>query len=906
MSLVPKWRRYLRFWRPDVEADIDDELRFHFDARTTELRARGLSPAEAQRVAAEEFGDVEATRRRLAEIGHRLERGLVRAHWWQLTGQDVHYALRGLRLAPLFTAGVVLTLALGIGAAATMYGIMRQLLVQPPPHVAAPELLLRPFFHYQSSGDSAQTGDRGSYPYLELLRQESRTLAGVAAYWPEVELAVGSGSDARMVRGTLVSAGFWHILGTRPLLGRFIADDEAHPATGARVVVLGHAFWQRRFGGDPAAVGATLQVKGQPYLIVGVAPRGFRGVELADTDVWLPLFAYEDGQGRPASWHTIAGSSILKFIARPEQRAATAAVAADLSRALRLMLEREDQDRPPERRGQLQSSVTLADFTGALGSDGRRIPEGTVAVWVTGVAGILLIVACANVASLLLLRALRRRREIAVRLALGMSRRRLTAMLLTESAMLALLGGAAAAVVVRLGGAWVRGMLLPGMIGEDAGTDWHTVAVAAGMVVAVALATGLVPVLQTRMDPAHGLRDGGGRGATRRSTLYRGLLVAQTALSTVLLVGAGLFLHSLHRVTTADLGLDTEHGIVVQVDFAGTGRTGRQRIAFFERALERVRALPGVEHASLATGAPLRVAYGTGVRLHPAGDEIHTQQGQRSSGNYVSDGFFEATGMRMVSGRTFQPADRTGDPVAIVNETLAAAGWGSRSPIGECIYRSSARDQCARIVGVVRDSRTSQIREERARPWVYSALDPADVDTRVLLLRTAIGAGTMAGTIDRTLRELDPTLPYVDVQRLGDVLDPQIRPWRLGAAVFTAFGALAALLAALGLYTAVAYAVTQRTHEMGIRIAVGASRPSVVRLVLGDGIRTSSVGIATGLLLALVAGRWAADLLFETSPREPAILLAVAGGLLVIATLASLVPARRAARVNPMDALRVD
>ncbi|MEO8562773.1 MAG: ADOP family duplicated permease [bacterium] len=902
-SQAPAWRRYLRFWRADVAADIDDELRFHFESRAEELRARGCAPEEIERMIAEEFGDVDATRRRLREIGERVEQRRERLHWWRQVGADMRYAARGLRATPVFTVGVVLTLAMGIGAAALMYGTMRRLLIQPPPHVAAPEQLAKLYVNYQQGDDSTRTFDRFSYPFYERLRDGARTLASVATYQDGVELAVGTGPDARMVRATLVSGGFWRTLGTRAALGRVIADEEAHPATGARVLVLGHAFWQRRFGGDSAVVGTTLRLKGQPYEIIGVAPRGFRGVELTDTDVWLPLFASADGEPRPASWHTFASSSNVKLVVRPVSSVPPRHVAEELYHLFASLHAEDEASRPAGARPRLRSSVTLERFSGALASNGRRLPEATVVVWLVGVAFVLLAIACANVASLLLLRALRRRREIAVRLALGMSRRRLAAMLFIESALVAALGGAASAAVIVWGGAWVRRVLLTDMVGESAGFDWPVLAVAAGSVVVVALLTGLVPVLQTRGDVSAWLQEGSQHGATRRSRLYWGLLVAQTALSAVLLVGAGLFVRSLHSVTTADIGLDTERALMLRIDFQGTGRSGHDVIAFFERALERVRTVPGVESASLAQQAPLRGARGMGLRLQPGGEPFNTARGS-PLGNYVADGFFDATGMRIVSGRGLTAADRGGAPVVVVNQAMAAAAWPGRTPLGECLFRSAARNTCVRVVGVVRNAHTFRVREEQ-RPFLYVPLD-STVDDRVLLVRVAIGVRGMKGTLGRVLRELDPGLPYVDVQTLGEALDPEIRPWRLGATVFTAVGVIAALLAALGLYTAVAYSVTQRTREIGVRVALGAAAPAVVRLVLGDGMRIAAVGVTVGLLLAALGSRWIAALLFETSPRDPAVLAGVGIALLLVAFLASLLPAWRAVRVNPAEALRAD
>jgi predicted permease len=910
MRDVPKWRRYLRFWRADVEGDVDEELRFHFEARTAELRARGATAEEARRQATEEFGDEDAVRAHLHAIDHRMERRRARFLWWDAARADLRYALRGLRANPLFTGAVVLTLAVGIGAATTMYGVMRRLLIQPPPGVVAPDVVRRLFFRYEEPGEAPHTYAALSYPFFEEIRDDRRVLDAVAVY-DRAELPVGQGADAELVDATLVSAGFWRTLGARPALGRFIADDEAHPATGSRVVVLGHAFWQRRFGGDPAVLGRVVRVKGLPYEVVGVAPRGFRGVELAGTDVWLPLFASaDDGSARTPDWHTYGSSSNLAFVARLRPGVPLAQAQAELSRRFDAFIRRVEGEMfgsIPElmaRTAATRRTVHLGSLTGALGNDMTRIPEATVSVWLVGVAGVLLVIACANVGSLLLMRALRRRREIGVRLALGMSRRRLAALLLVESLLLAVLGGVASAAVIVAGGAWVRRVLLAGMSAERAGFDWDMLFVAAGCTLGVALVTGLVPVLQTRRGGMAGLRDGGQHGATRRSRVHWTLLVAQTALSVVLLVGAGLFLHSLRRITTLDLGLDTRNVLAVQVDFSGSGRRPLERAAFYQRALERVRALPGVEHAAVAQTVPLRTTQGGLVRLPGAEKWLRPESGSPLM-NFVGDDFFAATGMRLVRGRGITAADLAGPPVVVINEALARAGWPDGSPIGACVNTSDHPDDCVTVVGVVGNAHTFRLREEQ-RFWFYKPLARDDGDVGVLLVRQTPGVAGVAATLRRTLRDLDPTLPYIDVAVLGDVLDPQIRPWRLGATLFTTFGVIAMLLAALGLYAAVAYAVTQRTREIGVRVAVGATAGSVVRLVLGDGARVALVGIAAGLGLALIGAPFIADLLFDVSPRDPLVLLGVGGGVLLAALLASLLPARRAARVDPVTALRVD
>jgi predicted permease len=535
----------------------------------------------------------------------------------------------------------------------------------------------------------------------------------------------------------------------------------------------------------------------------------------------------------------------------------------------------------------------------------RVIAEARVAVWLVGVAVALLGVACANVASLLLLRALRRRREIAVRLALGMSLRRLATQLFMESGMLAALGGLAAVVVAVWGGAWMNRVLLPTLAWAPAATvDVSMLALIAACVVGTAFLAGLAPILQAPADPLGGLQEGAARTTARRGRLHRTLLVAQTALSVVLLTGAGLFLRSLHNIRSLDLGLDPDNVLVATVDFTGT-RTGREAAAFYERALERVQALPGVERASLATSIPLRSARAGSLRPAGRAERLTAPGGDVTYVNYVTPGFFATAGTRVVEGRDFLPHERNDAAVVVVNEATARAGWPGRSPVGECVEVEGG-GPCATVVGVVENARRFFLREPAALLFYRPLPRDADDGGRALFVRVARGDRGVGVAATRAIQALEPGLPFVHVQTLGDALDPQIRPWRLGASVFTAFGALAVLLAALGLYSALSYAVMQRTREIGVRVAVGARPSDVVQLVVGDGLRLALAGVLVGTTINLAAGRWIASLLFEVSPRDPAVFGAVGASLLAVALLAALVPSRRATRVDPVVALRSD
>ena len=891
------------FRRRFLDDDVREEIESHIEMQADLNRRSGMPPDEALQAARRQFGNVAAVRERLHDF-HGFG-------WVETFIGDVRYAVRSLGRSPAVSLAAALTTAIGVGAVASMFSVLHTLLLAPPPHVERADRVFRlhTLLPAARAGEESVPGVRTSYPFYERLAEHADSLASVAAY-AETDLAAGAGPTAVMTRVVMVTAGFWRTLGVRPALGRFILDEEAHPATGARVVVLGHAFWQRRFDGRPDVLGETLRIKGRPYEIVGVTPRGFRGVELLDVDLWLPLFADADGSGRAATWHTFGSSFNLTVVARLRPDVSGARSSAQLTGLQRGFLEETYgpmlQEDAARRERYRQARVLLGPVTGGLGSDLRPIPEARVTAWLVGVAVVLVAIACLNVAGLLLLRAMRRRHEIAVRLALGISRSRLARLLLTESLVLALLGGAAAFAMLILSRAWLQRTILPAMAWESAAVvNPSVLAVAAAATLLTAFAAGVGPlwyVVRDALPAVHGrvLDAPGGR-----SRLQGGLLAAQGALSVILLVGAGLFLRSLHNATTLDIGLDRDNGLSVRVDFTGTGRGPDDVARFYESALERVSALPGVARASLAMSIPLRMARGGSFRLPGSDGVLTTPSGAVPLVNYVTPGFFEATGMRTREGRDFLEAERVRGQVMVVNETLARLAWPDRPAVGECVYRFD-QEACTTVVGVVADARRFRLVGEEPHPYFYEPLPSDDTGPRALLVRMAPGQRRLDRVLRREISALDPGVPFIRIETLGEALDPQIRPWRLGASLFAVFGLLAVLLAAIGLWSSVSYAVSRRKHEFAVRLAVGASRSGLVRLVLSDGLRTALIASAAGLLIAAGAAHLIADLLLDVSPRDPAVFAAVAAGVLAVGTLASLWPALRASRVDPAEALRAE
>jgi putative ABC transport system permease protein len=828
--------------------------------------------------------------------------------------QDVAYAIRGVRRKPGFTIAVVATLALGIGANAAMFGIVDRLLFRPPPLLRDAERTHRPYL-FQTYRDRERANEIMAYARYTDIATATTSFDRVAAHSLR-RLAVGVGESAREMRVGAVSASFFGFFDAPPAIGRYFTADEDRPPVGAPVAVLSHATWRTLYGGRTDALGATIQIGPTVYTVIGVAPPSFAGLWPDQPPAaFIPITSYAGGtdfRSPNRSWWTTYGWSWMAMIAHRKPGITVDQANADLLNAFNASLDNQRVEQPTM---PPQEAIRTRALAGSILAERgpNRSSVTRVATWVGGISVIVLLIACANVANLLLARALSRRREIALRLALGVGRARLLSQLLTESVLLALLGGAAGLMVAHLGGNALRMGLLETSEAGAGLRDARTVLFALAAALAVGLLTGLAPVLQaTRANLVGDLKAGRGAGIYARSTARVALLVLQGALSVVLLVGAGLFVRSLGNVMAVRLGYDADPVLLVETNMRGVALDSAQTMALRLRLLDAAKAIPGVQNASLQNAVPF---YSTRSRsLHVAGIDTVAKLGSFDM-NAVSPEYFATLGTRIVRGRGIGTEDAAHAPrVIVVSEAMAKVLWPGRDPIGQCIRVGSGggRDTfdpatvpCTTVVGIAENIKEQSLAGD-AGYYYYLPAAQFHPTHGGLFVRTRGDARDLAESVRRGLQQAMPGTSYVTITPLGDIVGRQRRSWHLGAATFVAFGALALILAAVGLYSVIAYNVAQRAHEIGVRVALGAQSGRVATLVLADGLRITLAGVAIGTVAALLAARWVQPLLFDVSARDPVVLALVAAILIAVALLASWIPARRASRVDAIVVLRAD
>jgi predicted permease len=862
---------------------VEHELKFHLDMRIRELIAEGLSPEEARKTALRRFGDYEGPRRECVEIDERRKGRMTRSHYFKEFSQDVAYALRMLRRAPVFTLVAVSTLALGIGANTAIFSVVNGVVLQSLPYRDA-ERLYRVRTLYPDG-----TPYSLSAPDFMSVRQDARALEQVEAYGSVVFMMLGQGEPME-VQGAGVSDGLFGLLGFQMSTGRTFLREDHQPGQN-NVVILSHGFWQRQFGGDANVIGRTLSLGGRPQTVIGVLSAD-ASLPLK-ADLYGPL-AYDDSFS--AATATNRRSEFLAVVGLARDGASAEAVALDLRR-----VGADLQKYWPNTNGTVTFTATpLRDFViGAV-----RTPL----LVLLGAVGFVLLVACANVANLLLARASARHEELAVRAALGDGRGRLIRQLMTESAVLGVAGGTAG---LALAYAATKALVAaqPGDIPrlQEVGVDATVVAFTFAIAVGTSLLFGVLPALQaTGRTLTQALREGGrSGGAGRAGHRARGVLVvAEMALAVVLLTGAGLLIRSFVELTKPPAGVQLDHGLTFRISLQGPSYRDapqvRARVASIE---ERLSTVPGLAAVAVTTVLPLS-GLGSIVDFAvegapPPPPDVNAEIAYASA----SPNYFAVIGTALKQGRAFTNADTPDSPlVSVINEAAVRRWFKGQEPVGKFVTAAGARRE---VVGVVADL-PPRDRRESAAPQLFVPYRQRPSRTVRLVVRTAGDPEAMVPSIRSALRELDPDIAMVAPMPLRQLVDDAVARPRFYTSLLVLFAAVALALAATGIFGVMSYAVAQRMREISIRMALGAPAGSVVRMILGRALALAAAGAVAGLAAAFALGRVIQDQLFGVTLLDPITIAGVVGVLLLSATIAGLVPAKRASGADPAGALRGD
>ena len=810
------------------------------------------------------------------------------------TLHDLRFALRLLRRSPLFTLTAVLSLAIGIGANATIFSVGSAMLLRPLPGLAASHRLVD-----IGRASRGATFDTVSYPNFADIRDRVTTLSGVYAHQIEpAPMSLGGSGDAERVYGTLVSGSYFSILGTAPHLGRLLRPEDDGAPGANPVVVLSHDLWTARLAADDDVVGRNVAINGYPFTVIGVAAPGFQGTTLLKGDLWLPVSMLTQAMpdrratlfdSRGATWLFMGGR--LKDGATVEQaNAELASIGAALQ-----------QEHPHTNENMTFRVAPIAIVPGMTG-----LLAGFIGL-LMGIVTLLLLIACVNLAGMMLARGASRSREIAVRVAIGAAPGRIAAQLLTETAVLFVMGGAAGLLLSQ----WLTMLLLsvlpqlPVPISIEISADWRVAAFTVLVSIVAAVLCGLAPAVQARRTSLVGsLKSDSLGGRTARLRLRSVFVVGQVTMSLVLVIAAGLFMRALEHAASTPTGFDGRNVEVVSLDLS-LGRldavSGR---AFARELLDRTRALPGVQSASIAADLPLdggRMGFGS-VRA-PGASGAREDGGIPADWNIVEPGFFRTLGVRLLRGRDFDPGDTiSAAPVVIVNDALARAAWPGADPVGRQLETETTEGvRRVTVVGVAEDARFMSVAEP-AQPYVYAPLAQVYQGRINLLVKTS-GASAIPG-VRALVREMNPNLPVTEALPLSDITALGTIPQRIAAAIAGTLGIVGLLLAAIGIYGVTAFAVSRRTREIGIRMALGADRGDVMRLILRQGATLAGIGILIGVGVAAVGGQVIRSLLYGISGMDPLTFGGACGLFLAVALVATYIPARRALRVDPMVALR--
>jgi putative ABC transport system permease protein len=877
-------------WKPKVEDEVSGEVAFHLDMRVREYIAAGMTPEEARRTALARFGDLDRTRTQCEQLGYQRDRTMRRHQYLSELRQDLTFAIRQLLKNPGFTIVATLTLALGIGATAAIFSVVHAVVLRPLA-VPEPERLV-----------VVSESWRGIFPAgvsfgsFYAWHERNTSFAGLAAM-PFASFNLADRDGAARIVGARVTGDFFPIFAVAPMLGRVFGADEDRPGH-EQVVVLSEQLWTRRFAADPGIIGRDIRLSGRPYRVLGVMPAAFRLA--ADSEqLWVPA-AFTDLERSDFSGHTLPVIARLKpGVTREQAQAEIVQLAAQL--------------RKEQPQGLAERSAGLIDFTADfVGSYRERL-------WLLlGAVGLVLLIACGNVANLLLARGAVRVRELAVRSAMGAGRGRIVRQLLTESLLLAALGAAGGLALATVAiSAFVR--LSPDGVPrlEQARLDPLTIIVTMAIAASSSMLFGLIPAMRAARAQAHDVLRSGRSGAmgVAHDRARQMLIIAEVALTLVLLVGSGLLIRTALALRHVDLGFDPSGVLSARVSLPREeyAEANRARLAF-ERMADDVSHIPGVVSAAIVSQAPLG-SRGISNGLVPEGRPHLTESVIDSVLRLITPDYLRTMRIPLKRGRAFTAADRAGaQRVMIVNETFAQQAWPNQDPIGKrvdcCEAAPDGKSPVWKvIVGVVGDVHArgpaATPVPEFYLPLAQAPPNAWDWTQRTLFLvaRTTQDPAALTAPVRQAIARIDPMLPMFDINTMDERLADSVATDRFNTGLLTTLGVVGLMLAAIGIYGVIAYFVTQRTQEIGVRLALGASPGNVISLVVRQALRPVVTGVIVGIGLALLATRLIAAQLFGVAPRDPLTMGGVAIVLVAAAVVASVVPARRAARIDPTRAL---
>jgi predicted permease len=892
-QLLQLWRRLLFYLRRDqFDRELEEEMKFHLEMKAEEGRTSGMSPQEARYAAERQFGN--------QALLQEVSREMWGVRSIETFFQDLRYGVRMLLKSKAVTTVAVLSLALGIGANTAIFGLIDAVLLKMLP-VDRPEQL----YFIQNVGPRRPGGGAPPYPCFERFRDQNQSFSSLAAFTsrnPKINID----GQVEEVSGQYVSGNYFSLLGVNPILGRTLslADDTVRGRGGqdGLVAVISYNYWTRRFGQNPGVIGKVVRIGNDPVTIIGVTPPEFYGLSPGrEANISLPI-SMEGAEmlaDRTSWWFHAVGR--LKPGAQPEQ------ARAELDTIFQSYMNETGFN--AESRRENFARIALTPASKGLNTLRRQFSRPLQALM--AIVAMVLLIACANVANLLLARATARRKEFAVRLALGASRFRLVRQMLTESLLLVSLGGLLGLLFARWGSAFLVSFFATGRgrLIVNLPLDYRVLLFTAGVALITGLIFGLAPALQaTRIDPNPALKDSAGTSTRSRLRLGKSLVVAQVALSLLLLVGAGLFVRTLHNLRSKDAGFRAEGVLTMKINPPETIYQGERLANLWKDVLARVERLPDVRSASLCALSPLDGG-GRGVLARVSGFTPRADNEKGIRLNQVSPDYFQTFGIALVQGRGFTNADNESAPRgALFNEAAARFYFGDRSPIGEQITFFPGHTHTTvpyQIVGVVRDAHYENLREPDTRLVYLPLAQKLDRLERLTLAVRAEGRpADLTNVISNEMRTIGSDILLTDIATLNEQVDQSLLQEQLVATLSLFFGLLALLLACIGLYGVMSYDVARRTHEIGIRMALGASAQRVVRLVLRETLLWVALGVVIGLGAALATTRWVESLLFGLKPNDPLTIGLAALVLLAVAAVAGYLPARRAARVDPLVAVR--